>query len=90
MLLATVLSALVMLPPSRVRAAMATGEDPPTVMAEMGHSSPQLALRIYAQAMRLDQGEKARLRALVDGVELALIGTPSEVPDEMAAGCGAV
>lgn len=31
-----------------------------------GHSSPDLALRIYAQAIRSDQGEKARLRAVRD------------------------
>jgi integrase len=43
----------------------AIGEDPPTVMAEMGHSSPVLALRIYAQAIRRDEGEKDRLKALV-------------------------
>ncbi len=53
----------------------AIGEDPPTVMAEMGHASPALALRIYAQAMRRDRGEKDRLRALVEGVELAVIGS---------------
>jgi integrase len=46
----------------------AIGEDPPTVMAEMGHSSPALALAIYAQAMRRDEGENARLRAVVEGV----------------------
>lgn len=56
----------------------ALGEDPPTVMAEMGHSSPALALAIYAQAMRRDEGEKQRLRALVSGAELALIGTPAD------------
>lgn len=57
----------------------AIGEDPPTVMAEMGHTSPALALRIYAQAMRRDRGEKDRLRALVDGIELAVIGSPDAV-----------
>lgn len=41
----------------------ALGEDPPTVMAEMGHRTPALALAIYAQAMRRDDEEKARLRA---------------------------
>jgi integrase len=52
----------------------AIGEDPPTVMAEMGHASPGLALRIYAQAMRRDEGERERLRALVEGSQLADIG----------------
>lgn len=55
----------------------AIGEDPPTVMAEMGHSSPALALAIYAQAMRRDRDEKTRLRALVEGAQLAVIGIPA-------------
>ena len=42
----------------------ALGEDPPTVMGEMGHTDPGLALRIYAQAMRRDEAERDRLRAL--------------------------
>jgi integrase len=54
----------------------ALGEDPPTVMAEMGHTDPGLALRIYAQAMRRDEAERDRLRALVDG-QLAVIGIPA-------------
>ena len=36
-------------------------------MAEMGHTAPALALRVYAQAMRMDEGERGKLRALVDG-----------------------
>jgi hypothetical protein len=36
-------------------------------MAEMGHTSSALALRVYAEAMRLGDGEKAALRALVEG-----------------------
>jgi integrase len=43
----------------------AIGAPPPVVMQEMGHASPQLALRIYAQAMRRDDAENGRLRALV-------------------------
>jgi integrase len=45
----------------------ALGEDPGVVMDEMGHTDPALALRIYRQAMRRGEDEKARLRALVDG-----------------------
>jgi integrase len=45
----------------------ALGEDPGTVMDEMGHTDPGLALRVYRQAMRRDEGEKAQLRALVEG-----------------------
>src|SRR5271154_1855103 len=45
----------------------ALGEDPGTVMDEMGHTDPALALRVYRQAMRRGEGEKAQLRALVEG-----------------------
>jgi integrase len=45
----------------------ALGESPPVVMAEMGHASPALALRVYAQAMRRGEAEKIALQVLVDG-----------------------
>ncbi|HWF31177.1 MAG TPA: tyrosine-type recombinase/integrase [Solirubrobacteraceae bacterium] len=45
----------------------ALGEDPGTVMDEMGHTDPALALRIYRQAMRRGEDEKAALRAIVEG-----------------------
>jgi integrase len=45
----------------------ALGEDPGVVMDEMGHTDPALALRVYRQAMRRGEDEKARLRTLVDG-----------------------
>ena len=38
----------------------AIGEAPPVVMAEMGHTDPALALAIYAQAMRREEGENER------------------------------
>jgi integrase len=43
----------------------AIGEPPPVVMAEMGHTDPALALAIYAQAMRRDEGDNDRLRELL-------------------------
>jgi integrase len=52
----------------------ALGEAPPVVMAEMGHTSPNLALAIYAQAMRRDEGEVERLRSLTDGLDWADVG----------------
>lgn len=55
----------------------ALGENPAVVMAEMGHADPGLALRIYAQAMRRDDGEIERLHALVDGVHWAEMGRQS-------------
>jgi hypothetical protein len=33
----------------------------------MGHTSPQLALAVYAQAMRRDEHVNEQLRTLVDG-----------------------
>jgi hypothetical protein len=45
----------------------ALGEDPGTVMDEMGHANPALALRVYRQAMRRGEDEKAQLGALVEG-----------------------
>ena len=43
-------------------------------MAEMGHTDPALALAIYAQAMRRDDGENRRLEALVIGHQESPIG----------------
>ena len=53
----------------------AIGEPPPVVMAEMGHTDPALALAIYAQSMRRDEGENERLEALVSGLDWAQLGT---------------
>jgi hypothetical protein len=39
-------------------------------MDEMGHSDPELALRIYRQAMRREEGERERLRVLIEGAPL--------------------
>jgi integrase len=46
----------------------ALGEAPPYVMAQMGHTTPNLTLAIYARQMSRRDGEPERLRALVDGV----------------------
>jgi integrase len=45
----------------------AIGEPATVVMRELGHTHPGLALRIYAAAMRRDDNENERLRALIDG-----------------------
>jgi integrase len=54
------------------------GEAPPVVMAEMGHTDPDLALSIYAQAMRREDGEKDALRALVEGAPIGSNGSEGE------------
>jgi integrase len=56
----------------------ALGEDPGVAMDEMGHTDPGLALRIYRQAMRRGENEKAALRRLVEGSVLAANGSTSE------------
>ena len=48
----------------------ALGEDPGVVMDEMGHTDPALALRVYRQAMRRGEDEKAKMRALVEGAAI--------------------
>jgi integrase len=45
----------------------AMGETPPYVMAQMGHTSANLTLSIYARQMDRRDGEPERLRALVEG-----------------------
>jgi Site-specific recombinase XerD len=45
----------------------AMGETPPYVMAQMGHTSANLTLSIYARQMDRRDGEPDRLRAVVEG-----------------------
>jgi integrase len=57
----------------------ALGEDPGTVMDEMGHTDPALALRVYRQSMRRGEDEKAQMRALVEGGVWANMGERGDV-----------
>jgi len=61
----------------------ALGEDPGVVMDEMGHTDPGLALRIYRQAMRRGEDEKAALRTLVEGGELTHLRDDECQPQEL-------
>jgi integrase len=55
----------------------AIGETPPYVMAQMGHTSANLTLSVYARQMLRRDGEPERLRALVEGTsELSASGRP--------------
>ena len=45
----------------------AIGESPPYVMAQMGHTTANLTLAIYARQMDRRDGEPGRLKALVEG-----------------------
>jgi hypothetical protein len=62
------------------------GEDPPYVMAQLGHTDPAFTLRVYAHAMRRDEGDEERLKALVEGRDWALLGTASEAPKAQSTG----
>jgi integrase len=53
----------------------AIGEPPPYVMAQMGHTTPDLTLTIYARQMNRRDGEPERLKALVQGVDWAAMGS---------------
>lgn len=53
----------------------AIGEPPPYVMAQMGHTTPDLTLAIYAHQMNRRDGEPERLKALVEGVDWAAMGS---------------
>jgi integrase len=55
----------------------ALGEAPPYVMRQMGHTSPNLALAVYAREMDRRDGEPEQLRALVEGRDWAPTGTES-------------
>jgi integrase len=62
---------------------VALGRDPSYVMAQLGHTDPAFTLRVYAHAMRFFEDERARLKALVEGVEWAPVGTkPARVVSE--------
>jgi integrase len=58
---------------------VALGRDPSYVMSQLGHTDPAFTLRVYAHVMRFSDEERGRLRALVDGVEWAPLGT--QVPE---------
>jgi integrase len=45
----------------------AIGEDPVSVMRQLGHTDPAFTLRAYAHSMGRDVGERERLRTLTEG-----------------------
>jgi integrase len=60
----------------------AIGRDPTYVMQQLGHTDPAFTLRVYAHTMRRSEGERARLKALVEGLDWSQIGhkTPEAAP----------
>ncbi|MCW2995251.1 MAG: integrase family protein [Conexibacter sp.] len=51
---------------------VACGEDPASVMAQLGHTDPRFTLRVYTHLMRRDPAERARLKAYVNAEPEAL------------------
>jgi integrase len=54
---------------------VALGDDPATIAQDAGHADMSVTFRIYTHVMRLEPGDRERLRALVDGVEWIPAGT---------------
>ncbi len=46
---------------------VAAGEDPRYVMGQLGHTDPNLTLRLYTHSMRREDGERQRLQDLITG-----------------------
>jgi hypothetical protein len=44
---------------------IAIGEDPASVMTQLGHTDPKFTLRVYTHLMRRDPEERQRLQALI-------------------------
>lgn len=68
---------------------LATGSEVPYVMRQVGHTDPKVTLSIYAQVMYRGEGERERLKAVVEGSVWALTGTgidPRNAPTAAALG----
>ena len=64
---------------------VATGEDPASVMAQLGHTDPKFTLRVYTHLMRRNPTERARLKALVAGDPPEMDG-PEHPPVDLGSG----
>jgi integrase len=53
---------------------LALGQDVPYVMEQAGHADPNVTLGICARVMRRSPEDKARLKALVEGIVSARLG----------------
>jgi integrase len=57
---------------------IALGEDPPSVMAQLGHSDPTFTLRVYTHLMSREPAERQRLKTLVRG-ERVIVREPTPI-----------
>ena len=55
---------------------VAIGEDPISVMRQIGHTDPGFTLRVYAHMMSLDAADRERLKALVRGERVIARSAP--------------
>jgi integrase len=63
---------------------IACGEDPASVMAQLGHTDPKFTLRVYTHMMRRSPGERARLKLLVRGDQGNSTGLPNDRAEVVA------
>lgn len=56
---------------------VAIGEDPHTVMTQIGHTDPKFTMRVYTHGMARGTEERARLKALVRGERVVAAEAPS-------------
>ena len=56
----------------------AVGEPAPYVMSQLGHVDAKMTLGVSARVMNRRDGEPERLRALVEGVDWAALGSSSD------------
>ena len=65
---------------------IALGRDPADVMAQIGHTDARFTLSAYSHAMRRGDGQRERLRELVEGAERSAQALPvllnPALPDE--------
>lgn len=62
---------------------IACGEDPVSVMRQLGHTDPNFTLRVYAHLMSRDPAERERLKALVRGERVITRQAPQPCPVEL-------
>ncbi|MET0557610.1 MAG: site-specific integrase [Solirubrobacterales bacterium] len=55
---------------------IACGEDPTSVMQQLGHTDPSFTLRVYSHLMNRDPVERKRLKALVNGERVVALKAP--------------
>lgn len=59
---------------------VACGEDPASVMCQLGHTYPAFTLGVYAHLMRRGKNERKRLKALVTGTAAGCAGSRVDRP----------